>query len=108
MSKFKFFQKKQKNQVDKVIFVQFKLIVDSAQSFKVPFDYNIEGIDSIDPIAAYEKLIHDFPVQNTSILSLPPVGINWIMDVNFSYFTHFIEYSKDDYGRDVRTVLLDI
>jgi hypothetical protein len=102
MPNFKFLIKNQNNQEDKKIIVEFELIVDAAQIFEVPFNYNIEGMDAVE---AYEKLINDFPDQNTSILEEPTVGIDEILDVNLSYFTDFIEYSKDEYGRNVRRIL---
>ena len=102
MPNFKFLIKNQNNQEGKNIIVEFELIVDAAQIFEVPFDYNIEGMDAVE---AYEKLINDFPDQNISILEEPEVGIDEILGVYLSYLTHFIEYSKDEYGRNVRRVL---
>ena len=102
MPNFKFLIKNQNNQEDKNIIVEFELIVDAAQIFEVPFDYNIEGMDAVE---AYEKLINDFPDQNNSIIEDPVDGIDHFHKVDLSYIGDFTEHYKDENGRNVRRIL---
>ncbi len=102
MSNFKFFLKNQSHQEDKVIIVEFELIVQASHLFEVPFDYDINGMNAEE---AYEQLINDFPDQNNSIIEDPVDGIDHFHDVDLSYIGDFTEHYKDENGRNVSRIL---
>jgi hypothetical protein len=102
MSNFKFFHGNQKSPEYKTIIVEFELTVTASQLFEIPSNYEIDE-NYYDEV--YEKLINDFPDQNSSVLEDPAVGIESLLDVEFNCFNFFYHHYTDENGRLTRRIM---